>query len=183
MLKLPSSLKWLLEKRGRIDGSIQKIERYLAEHQRVFEKYQELSTELSFLKETLASVDTALRLHKLEINPQDIPPISGKNYLTDMPRGELTFLILERIRMSSGQPVSSSEIIDFIITSRQVAGIPAIPRASLSPMVRRRLNGLFHKGELVRHHPQRTQSCGCWTLSSDITQDTRNKVDDLAHIS
>jgi hypothetical protein len=87
MLKIPSSVNWLIKRRGRIDGSIQKIERYLGDHRRAFEKYQELTNELSFLKETLVSVDTALRLHKLQINPQNIPSIYGKNYLTDLPRG------------------------------------------------------------------------------------------------
>lgn len=182
MLKIPSSLNWLIKRRGRIDGSIQKIERYLDDHRSVYEKYQELTNELSFLKETLASVDIALRLHKLQIDPQNIPAINGKNYLTDMPRGELTVLIFERIRMGCGHAVSSYEIIDFIITCRQAAGTPPIPRASLSAKVTRRLNGLYRKGKLVRHHPQRTQSYGRWTLSSNTSQDIQIQVDDLDYI-
>jgi hypothetical protein len=67
MLKSPSSLKWLIEKRGRVDGSIQKIELYLNKHRRAFEKYQELANELYLLRETLASIDTTLRLHILSI--------------------------------------------------------------------------------------------------------------------
>ncbi len=130
-----------------------------------------MSSELYFLKETLVSVDTALRMHKLQIDPQNIPSINGKNYLTDLPRGELTALIFERVRMGGGHPVSSNEIVDFIITRRQTAGTHPIPRASLSPKVRRRLNFLCNKGKLVRHHPQRTQVYGWWTLSSNTTQD------------
>lgn len=103
MPKLPTSLNWLINRRGRIDGSIQKIERYLDKHRRAFEKFQELSNELSFLKETLVSIDTTMRLHKLQIDPQNIPTINGKNYLTDLPRGEITLLIYERVKMGGGE--------------------------------------------------------------------------------
>lgn len=183
MLKIPSSLNWLIKRRGRIDGSIQKIERYLDDHRQSFEKYQELTNELSFLKETLASIDTALRLHKLQIDPQNIPAIHGKNYLTDLPRGELSLLIFERVKMGCGHPVSSKEIVDFIVTCRQAAGTPPIPSASLAVKVTQRLNGLHRKGSLIRHHPQQTRTYGLWTLSpTSPTQDTQNQVDDLERI-
>lgn len=182
MLKIPSSLNWLIKRRGRIDGSIQKIERYLDDHRRIFKKYQELTNELSLLKETLESVDTALRLHKLQIDPKNIPSINGKNYVTDLPRGELSLLIFERIKMGCGQPVSSKEIVDFIILCRQAAGASPMPRSSLSPKVSWRLKALCKEGELTRHHPQRTRFYGWWTLSSNITQDIQNQVDDLVHI-
>jgi hypothetical protein len=182
MLKIPSSINWLIKKRGRIDGSIQKIERYLNDHRRLFKKYQELTNELSLLKETLESVDTALRLHELKIDPQNIPPINGKNYVTDLPRGELSLLIFERIRMGCGQPVSSKEIVDFITALRQASGASAIPRSSLSAKVSWRLKALCKKGELDRHHSPRTRLHGWWTLASNVTQDIQNQVDDLDYI-
>jgi hypothetical protein len=141
MLKLPSLLKWLIERRGRIDGSIQKIELYLNKNQRVFEKCQELTSELSLLKETLISIDTTLRLHKLQIDPENIPAIHGKNYLTDLPRGNLTVMICEKIRKANGLPASSKEVIDFVIERRLAEGAAPIPKISLSLEVRRRMNG------------------------------------------
>ena len=181
MLKLPSSLNWLFKRRGRIDGSIQKIERYLDDHRRAFEKYQELTSELSFLKETLASIDTTLRLHKLQIDPQNIPPINGKNYLTDLPRGELSQLISERIGMAHGHPVSSKEIVDFILENRKASGAPPMVRTSLSQQVTGRLNGLCREKKLVRHHPQQTHRYGWWTLALDTSLDIRSEDDDLGH--
>ena len=181
MLKLPSSLAWLIKRRGRIDGSIQKIEQYLDQHWRAFKKYQELTSELSFLKETLGSIDTTLRLHKLQIDPENIPAINGKNYLTDLPRGELTSLIFERVGMACGQPVSSDEIVNFILERRKAAGMPPMIKASLSVKVGRRLKGLHWGGKLVRHHPQRTQRYGWWTLTLDTSQDIRSEGDGLDH--
>jgi hypothetical protein len=182
MLKLPSSLNWLIKKRGRIDGSIQKIERYLETHRRSFEKYQELTSELSFLRETLTSIDTTLRLHELKIDPQNIPAIRGKNYLTDLPRGELSQLILERIGIAGGKPVSSKEIVDFILQDRKASGAPPMVRISLSLKVNRRLNGLYQNKKLIRHHPQQTHRHGWWTLASDTSQDIRTEGDDLDNI-
>jgi hypothetical protein len=171
----------LIEKRGRVDGSIQKIERYLDKHRRQFEKYQALTNELSLLRETLASIDTALRLHKLQVDPQNIPTIHGKNHVTDLPRGALTQLICERIEMGKGCPVSSEQIVDFILERRQATGERPIVRTFLSQQVTRRLNGLYWAKRLVRHHQQQTNHCGWWTLSSHTTQDTQTADDDLAH--
>jgi hypothetical protein len=182
MLKLPSSLNWLIKRRGRIDGSIQKIERYLETHRRSFEKFRELTSELSFLRETLISIDTTLRLHKLQIDPQNIPVIHGKNYLTDLPRGELSQLILERIEIGSGHPVSSKEIVDFILQNRKASGAPPMVRTSLSQKVTRRLNGLYQNKKIIPHHPRQTHLHGRWTLASDTSQDTRMEGGDLGHI-
>ncbi|MDO9422454.1 MAG: hypothetical protein Q7T66_17470 [Herminiimonas sp.] len=182
MPKLPTSLNWLINRRGRIDGSIQKIERYLDKHRRAFEKFQELSNELSFLKETLVSIDTTMRLHKLQIDPQNIPTINGKNYLTDLPRGEITLLIYERVKMGGGEPVCSKEIVEHILAYRKATGASPIPSISLSLMVSRRMNGLCRKGRLVRHHPQKTGTHGLWTLCLDSSQDIQPEVGDPGHI-
>lgn len=88
MLRLPSSIDWLIKKRGRVDGSIQKIEEYLYRNKRVFEKYQQLTSELTLLRTTLASIDQTLRLHKLQIYPENIPTIHGRNPITDMRHGD-----------------------------------------------------------------------------------------------
>ena len=90
MYKLPTSLHWLIKKRGRIDGSIQKIESYLDKHRQVFEKYQELSNDLLLLKETLASVDKTLELHEIQVDPQFIPTIHGRNHVTAVSYTHLT---------------------------------------------------------------------------------------------
>lgn len=181
MFRLPSSLKWLIEKRGRVDGSIQKIERYLDKHRRQFEKYQALTNELSLLRETLASIDTALRLHKLQIDPQNIPTIHGKNPVTDLPRGAVTEFIYERIEMGKGCPVSSEQIVDFILERRQATGKQPIVRTFLSKQITRRLNGLYRAKRLVRHHQQQTNHCGWWTIPSNLTQDIQTADDGLGH--
>lgn len=166
MSRLPTSLHWLIEKRGRIDGSIQKMERYLEKHRRQFEKYQELDNELSILKETLASVDMALKLHDLKIDPQNIPTIYGKNCVLGLAHGDLTRLVCERLR---GQqlPISSSEIVDYILDNQRRAGRPPMTRVLLARKVHACLKRLCANKKVVRHHEPKTTRCGLWTLSED----------------
>lgn len=166
MSRLPTSLNWLIEKRGRIDGSIQKIELYLEKHRRRFEKYQELTNELSILKETLASVDKTLKLHKLKIDPQNIPTIFGRNCVSGLAHGDLTRLIYERLR-GEQLPISSSEIVDYILDNQRNSGRPPMARALLARKVHSCLKQLCANKKVVRHHPPKTTSCGLWTLSED----------------
>jgi hypothetical protein len=179
MFRLPTSLHWLIEKRGRIDGSIQKIERYLDKHRKAFEKYQGLANDLALLKETLASVDKTLQLHKIQVDPQFIPTIHGRNYVTDLQHGELTRSIYERLDIGNDQPVSSKEIVDFIIERRKAQGKPPVVRAFLSHRVYKQLKNLHWRGKVVRHHPQKTNHCGWWTLATSSSLSTQSEVDAL----
>lgn len=54
-----SSLNWLIDKRARLDGEIQKTEQSLL-------KAKGLIGELSKLKESLAAIDHALSLHEIK---------------------------------------------------------------------------------------------------------------------
>lgn len=183
MQKLPSSIKWLLVKRGRIDGSIQKIEAYLDRHKRQFEKYHQLAAELRLMKETLKAVDQTIQLHNLQIDPANIPSINGRNPITDMKRGELTQLIFEQLEKRRGEIVSSSELVDSILASREEAGLPLPARSNLRMQVKRRLQALCSQGMVMRHHPLQSGSYGLWTLTTaPFTQDIRTEDDALGSI-
>ncbi|WP_175625631.1 MULTISPECIES: hypothetical protein [Oxalobacteraceae] len=181
MHKLPSSIKWLLVKRGRIDGSIRKIEEYLDLHRCRFEKYQQLIAELALLRETLASVDQTIQLHSLRIDPSNIPVINGRNPITDMKRGELTRLICEQIKKGQGEVVSSDQIVNLILDTRKEAGFPLPIRSHLTLQVRNRLKALCSKGIVTRHHPVKGTSYGLWTLSEQVIQDIHTEGDDLGN--
>lgn len=176
MFRLPTSLHWLIEKRGRIDGSIQKIERYLEKHRKTFEKYQELNNELILLRNALDAVDKTLQLHKIQIDPQVIPTISGHNHVTGLKHGELTQYIIARLKLGEGMPVSSKQIVDFILERRKAEGMPPIAKVFLSTSVHTRIKTLYHQGNVVRHHPVKTCRYGWWTLSPSLTPSTQTAV-------
>lgn len=176
MPRLPSSLKWLVDRRARVDGEIRKIEKSL-------KQCQTLAADLAALKELLASVDKTLGLHDIRIEPERIPPIRSQEVRVTLPYGELARSILLCLRLNSGRPVSSREITDFIAIRNAELNAHPIPRAQLSESVGNRLNGLHRSGLIVRHPSETTTSPGLWSIAriSDVIPSTQSRVDAPAH--
>ncbi|WP_343741650.1 hypothetical protein [Herbaspirillum huttiense] len=186
MLRLPHSLAWLISRRGRVAGDIQRIEKYFERHRRIFEKFRVLNDELAQLKETLVSIDQTLSLHEVQIDPSNIPIIYSKKQRIQLPYGELTRLIYQRIRMGNGAPVSSKEIVDFVIqqypfleTNDAKEGLKREDR--VARRIHARLKTLCKAGKIERHHSKTSAQQGWWTLSSVFTQDTQIPGDVLEH--
>lgn len=68
--RIPSSLKWLIDKRARLDAEIRKTEAFLA-------KAKDLINELSNLKESLNAIDHTLSLYEIKV---DINLIQRQDY-------------------------------------------------------------------------------------------------------
>ncbi len=163
--RIPPSLKWLIDKRARLDAEIRKTERSLG-------KAKELAQELSDLKETLTAVDRTLGLHDIKIDVNLIEPIHSKYVRIKLPHGELTRSILMCLRLHAGeQPVSTSEIVSFIAARH--AELEAKPelRVRLTRSVNKRMYPLVKKGIVRRHHPLVTTSYGLWSLAPAPEED------------
>lgn len=65
MPRLPPSLKWLIDRRGRVAGELKKIERQLAKCQQAIDTYKQLDSDLAVLKQLLESVDRTLVLQQV----------------------------------------------------------------------------------------------------------------------
>jgi hypothetical protein len=186
MLRLPPSLKWLLTRRGRVAGDIQRIENYFERHRRIFERFRELNDELSELKETLISIDQTLSLHEVQIDTSLIPLIRSKKHRINLPYGELTRLIYQRISLGNGQPVCTTEIVAFITQRYPILEEPntkenQVPEAKIRRRVQARLKNLCQIGKVTRHHSPLTTQYGRWSLSSQFIQDIQMSADDLEH--
>lgn len=186
MLRLPPSLKWLLTRRGRVAAEIQRIENYFDRHRRIFERFKELDDELSELKRTLISIDKTLSLHEVQIDTSLIPLIRSKKHRINLPHGELTRLIYQRISQGNGQPVCTNEIVDFItqrypILEESNAEEKRVPEAKTHRRVQARLKNLCKIGKLTRHHSPTSAQHGQWSLSSEFIQDIQMSADDLEH--
>jgi len=157
MTRMPSSLKWLIDRRGRVDGEIKKIERSLA-------KCQSLIRDLEKLKATLDSVDRTLALHDIQVEPTDIPPIRSHELRLPLPHGELTKLILECLKANEGHPVTSDRISDYVAIRVFERYSELIPQEQLNLSIHNRLRGLYHAGVLSRHHDPSTSLRGIWSM-------------------
>lgn len=186
MPRLPPSLKWLMTHRGQVAGDIQRIENYFARHRRIFEKFKALNDELFKLKETLVSIDQTLSLHEVQIDPSLIPAIRPQKNRLNLPYGELTRLIYQRIRIGNGQPVCSKEIVDFVIhrypmLEKSDAKENISPEGKTKRRVHAQLKNLCSAGKLIRHHSAGSTQYGWWSLPSQAIQDIQIRADDLGH--
>lgn len=186
MLRLPPSLVWLIDRRGRVAGEIQRIEKYFERHRRIFDKFKELNDELAQLQETMVSIDQTLSLHEVQIDPSNIPVIYSKKQRIQLPYGELTRLVYQRIRMGNGAPVSTREIIGFVVqkypfleANDTKEGVKREDR--IARRIHARLKNLCKVGKIERHHSKTSALQGWWTLSNVFTQDTQIPAGALEH--
>lgn len=158
--KIPSSLKWLIDKRARLQGEIQKTRASLATAKQLIE-------ELSKLEADLAAIDHSLGLHEIRIQVEHIQPIRSHYVRIKLPRGELTKSILLCLRLREGVPVRMSEIAAFIEARHGDLSASVGSRVALHKSVHTRLKKLFSEGRLERHHDPSSNREGIWSLADD----------------
>ena len=164
MPRLPSSLKWLIDRRARVAGEIEKIEASLA-------KCRMLANELAPLKELLASIDQTMAIHEITIEPALIPVIKSRDVCISLPYGELTRTILLCLRVNSGEPVSTDQITAFLVARHMDLTANSSPLSDLRESVRYRLKNLCRQGLVYRHHGEKGGSQGLWSLSGATLHD------------
>jgi hypothetical protein len=165
MPRLPPSLTWLIDRRGRVDGEIKKIERSLA-------KFDRLAEEIKPLRELLASIDQTMLLHEIRIDPINIPSIRSHDVRINLPHGELTRSILLCLKLDPNRAFSTRDIVQFLSSRHAQLDAPEMPYAQLHESVRHRLKYLCRDGLVDRHHElsidgKTTGQLGYWSTASD----------------
>lgn len=161
--RIPSSLKWIIDKRARLDAEIQKTRVSIAEAKKLIK-------ELSEIEKSLKAIDSALGLHEISVDIALISPLKSHYNRVNLPHGELTRLILMRLRQADGkEPVSKSDIIQFIKTKHPNLINELEVRTWLNHSVRYRLKSLCRDGLVQRHHdPSPTGAEGLWSLAPEV---------------
>lgn len=159
--RIPSSLKWLIDKRARLDAEIKKTEASLT-------RAQGLIKELSNLKKSLVAIDRTLALHEIKIDVTLIRPVQSHYVRINLPHGELTRSILLCIRLrASERPACMSEIVSFIEARYADIGAQPERREQLVNSVHNRLKCMARRGVIKRHHPMKTNAEGLWSLAEN----------------
>lgn len=156
--RIPPSLKWLIDKRARLDGEIQKTRTAINNAKILLE-------ELATLEESLAAVDQTLALHDVQIDVDLITPVRSHYTRINMPHGELTKSILLCLRLREGNTVRMSEIVTFVEARCADLGAPISKRAGLARSVHYRLKNLAREGVILRHHPKEYCKEGLWSIA------------------
>lgn len=157
--RIPSSLKWLIDKRARIDAEIQKTKKAIS-------KIQEMLGELDQVEATLAALDKTFELHEINIDIALIDPVRSQYFRIKLPHGELQKLVLACFRnKEKGTQLLRSEVTEYVISRIPPEVINLGSRSQIASAVSRCLVRLYHKGILDRHHNPVTSKEGIWSLS------------------
>lgn len=155
--RIPSSLKWLINKRARLLGEIEKAEKKLNELVEFKQKG------IQVLRDDLASIDNTIRLHDIPIEPTLIKPIRGQTTSRLFAHGDLTNSILACVSQAHPYPISTDDIAIVI-----AADLNVLPQsedfAVLRSSVRYRLKNMCIDGWVARMHTTKTNKIGRWHL-------------------
>lgn len=184
----PSSLKWLINKRARLLGEINKLEKSLPD--RISKARQDVEcaeANLAQAKERLASedavvsriipaiqadlqaIDAAMSLHEIQINPEIIPPIRTQDASRALPYGEITRSIYDCLKCSGGCSVTTTEITIFIAAHNNLE-LSDMEFQTFRTAVRYRLKDIAAQGKIERLHQGKGSIEGKWRLPRDAMQ-------------
>lgn len=157
--RIPPSLNWLIDKRARVAGEIEKTRRSLVKAQKLIDELKELETKLT-------AIDTTLELHDIKVDISLIRPIQSQHVRVKIPHGELTRSILNCIRLyQENGPVSKTTILNFVINRHYEFCADETPRQLIATSIHNRLKGLCRNGIITRCHDIDSNQDGLWVLS------------------
>jgi putative alpha-1,2-mannosidase len=139
--RIPSSLSWLIDKRARLAGDIQRTKKALLKVQHLVHKQKELEA-------ALEAVDKSLKLHDIQVDVANIKPIySHQLSKLKFQHGDINQLILIYLRAQQNHnSISTLEIADHIHSKHQELGAITLSRRQFMTRVRQSLNRLRRLG-------------------------------------
>jgi len=157
--KIPSSLKWLVDRRARTlakrTEQMRRAEMSTHEASRLVEVAASLQADLD-------SIDRVLSLHEIAVDPSIIRPRRTPQGML-LPYGKVTRAIYACLRAANGEWRSTTEVLAFV-TQRQGLAITSESYAHARLVVRRRLKAMVAAGKIRRRHEGRTHLEGYWAL-------------------
>jgi len=163
--RIPPSLNWLIDKRARISGEIEKTRRSLKQAQSLIDELEDLETKLK-------AIDTTLQLHDIQVDIGLIKPITSNYYRLKIPHGELTRSILTCIKLyGTSSPVSKSTIVDFVIARHFDYDAEEIAKSQIRISIKNRLKCLCRDGIIERYHSPDSGKEGLWNINQKFNFD------------
>lgn len=168
MTKIPSVLKWLIVRRGRLLGEIRKTEKrlqmreasLLEELERLEPRVATLKARLvrirtlgerqvAVLKSGLSAVDQTIGQHPVLVDVEAIGPINTQERHRPLAHGQLTRLILRALREADGASVTTSEVALFVELEGKLQ-VDEADRRYFHRSVRKQLRSLHAQGRALR---------------------------------
>jgi len=145
--RTPPSLKWLIVKRSRLSGQ---LERLAPELEAAKDKFEQMSARVERLKKQLEALDQTFLLHDIQIDPTEIESVVPQRRQRLLPPGQLgrniRGLLAER---KHGQWVATEEITREVMERLGLSVVDGVYQP-VRKAVRNRLHSLMNAGELER---------------------------------
>lgn len=186
--KTPSSLKWLLNRRARLAGELDKthaaevsrltahqaeLNRIEAERDRICDLNANAVSAYEGLRDALGrdlrAIDQVLQLHEIQIDPDLISPVRCHNKIAATDHGHMTRLIYECLRAHSGGPCSATQVALHVASALGSTGRTE-DFSDLRYRIRRRLGYMTWEGRLERMHAAKGCVEGKWRLPVTTSQ-------------
>lgn len=138
--RIPSSLKWLVDKYQSYSRQLEEIDGLIAKY----------NAQKILLQDSVASLSKVLSMHEIPVSAQDIP--SRKVYKRAcLPYGKITKLIYKCYSsLPDGEDASLSEIMHFIALGSSWEDFSTEGIRYLRRCVRNRLKNMVHQGKLCQ---------------------------------
>lgn len=179
-VKIPSSLKWLVNRHVRLTSDIKRLARQLLIHEELYQQLlwdnrraEEASvrnlhcrrTQLDQLKADLKIIDSTLLLHDIPINPERIASVNTQTAIRRFRFGDLTRLIYLCLKHANRSYPSTSEITAFAITHLERA-ISEDEQKIIREAIAKRLRKLRADGKVTEVPQAKTVFDKRWELSN-----------------
>lgn len=156
--RTPSSMAWLIRKRGVAKGQLDKCKKQLAE----------LPDRILSLEAEINALDMVIPLHEVKVDPTII---TGRRTLAPRiaPNGALTAFLLRTLKECAGEPVNSRVLThNFMLEQSMEMTKANLNRAGQA--VKNRLKNLEKEKVAVRHHAPKSNDFGIWSLHPNLLQ-------------
>lgn len=187
-IRTPPSLKWLLDRRARLLGEIERqkqaikvlkaqkaadiaqLEQSLANLKA--EQKRKLRDEdvLRLLEQDLRAIDGTLRQHDIQIDLSLVRPVRSHKAVRYLGHGKMTRYVFELLGAIYPESASASEVAAYISAKEQLS-FTDHSLADLRECVRQRMKNLSAQGKLFALHAPKTQLEGRWRLHSVMQPD------------
>lgn len=183
-IRTPPSLKWLLTRRARLLGELQKLEKALPQRlmaarkavkraestlqaaNRRSEVERAMTDRMKkAMQSDLAAIDAILRLHEIPIDLEAIAPIRTQEAGRVLHHGAVTRAIFECLSQTDARPASTTEVALYV-AMRNGLELDDVELGEFRYKVRQSLKGLCQKGKVDRVHQAKTRIEGRWQLPS-----------------
>jgi len=179
-VRIPSSLKWLINRHARLLSEISRVEKELCENQKAHrqllqenKKIEAVSSSnldarkayLQQLRTDIKAIDSTLLLHDIPINPEIIKPLKTQSSPRLLQFGEMTRLIFSCLKFAGGEFRLTSEIFAFVITNCR-RKLTEDEQKYLRFRLGKRLVALRSKGLIKNVNQAKSNYEGRWELAN-----------------